>query len=72
MMELSGSTLNNLASAVQSARRLHGRAVHADTLVHWRGLLDHARGEVARGSTEPIQTLIVQLEQALADRPATN
>ena len=71
-MELHGSIANNLASAVQSARRLEGRAVHADTLGHWTNLLDHARREVARGTTEPIQTLIVELEQAMAQRPPAN
>ena len=35
-MELIGSIANNLTSAVQSARRLRGQAVHADTLAHGR------------------------------------
>jgi hypothetical protein len=34
-MELHGSIMNNLTSAVQSARRLSGHPVHADTLGHW-------------------------------------
>jgi hypothetical protein len=69
-MELHGSIANNLTSAVQSARRLRGHPVHADTLDHWRDLLNHARQELANGSTEPIQALIVELENELADRAA--
>jgi hypothetical protein len=69
-MELHGSIVNNLTSAVQSARRLKGHPVHADTLGHWKNLVDHARRELARGSTEPIQTLIVELENELANRAA--
>ena len=69
-MELYGSITNNLASAVQSARRLRGHPVHADTLGHWRDLLHYARGEMAGGSTEPIQALVLDLEKELAERPA--
>jgi hypothetical protein len=69
-MELHGSIANNLASAVRSARRLRGHPVQADTLDHWRDLLSHARQELANGSTEPIQALIVELENELADRAA--
>jgi hypothetical protein len=69
-MELYGSIVNNLTSAVQSARRLKGHPVHADTLGHWRDLVDHARRELTKGSTEPIQTLVVELENELADRAA--
>lgn len=67
-MEIHGSIANNLASAVKSARRLKDHPIHADTLGHWRELLDHARGELAKGSAEPIQALIVELENELADR----
>ena len=67
-MELHGSLVNNLASAVNSARRLRGEPVHKDTLGHWAELLDHARSEVADGSPEPIQALIVELDKELADR----
>ena len=69
-MELHGSTSNNLASAVQSAKRLRGRPVHDDTLRHWIDLLDHARAELTAGSSEPIHALIVELEKELADRAA--
>jgi hypothetical protein len=69
-MEIHGSIANNLTSAVQSARRLRGHPVHADTLDHWRDLLNHARQELANGSSEPIQALVVELEIQLADRAA--
>ena len=69
-MELHGSIENNLTSAVQSARRLKGRPVHADTLRHWRDLVDHARRELAKGSVEPIQALILELENELGKRTA--
>ena len=67
-MELHGSITNNLSSAVQSARRLRGHPVHADTIGHWADLLHHARRELAEGSTEPILGLVVQLEKELAER----
>ena len=70
LMEIHGSITNNLTSAVQSARRLRGHPVHVDTLDHWKDLLNHARQELANGSTEPIHDLIVELENQLADRPA--
>jgi len=69
-MEIVGSIANNLTSAVQSARRLRGHPIHTDTLGHWRDLLNHARQELANGSGEPIQDLIVELENELADRPS--
>jgi hypothetical protein len=67
-MKIHGSIANNLTSAVQSARRLRGHPVHSDTLDHWRDLLHHARQEIVNGSAEPIQALIAELENELADR----
>jgi hypothetical protein len=69
-MELHGSIENNLTSAVQSARRLSGHPVHADTLGHWAELLRHARRELANSSNEAAQSLIMDLEKELADRAA--
>jgi hypothetical protein len=69
-MELHGSIVNNLASAIKSARRLRGHPVHSDTLDHWSELLAHARQALAEGSAEPIQTLVLELENELADRTA--
>lgn len=67
-MDLHGSIANNLTSAVQSARRLKGHPIHADTLGHWADLIHHARREMAAGSTDAILTLILELEKELADR----
>ncbi len=67
-MELYGTILNNLVTAVQSARRLRGHPVHDDTLGHWTELLHHAQMELAAGSSEPIQALIIELEREIADR----
>jgi hypothetical protein len=67
-MKLHGSIANNLASAVQSARRLKGHPGHADTLAHWSDLLHHSRRELAEGTKEPILSLILELEKELADR----
>lgn len=66
--EIHGSIANNLSSAVKSARRLKGQPIHTDTLGHWTELLDHARLELSRGSTEQLAILIVELESELADR----
>jgi hypothetical protein len=70
-MELHGTIANNLTSAVQSARRLSGHPVHADTLGHWKDLLNHARQELANGSAEPLQAVILELENELAARAAS-
>ena len=67
-MEIHGSIANNLTSAVKSARRLKGHAIHADTLGHWRGLLDHARGELTKGCAEQLDVLILELQKEIADR----
>ena len=69
-MEIHGSVTKNLISAVQSARRLRGHPVYADTLGHWRELLTYARRELANGSNEPILALVAELENELADRSA--
>lgn len=67
-MELHGSIAKNLAAALYSARRLRRRPVHPDTLAHWSGLLEHARRELKGGSSEPILTLVMELERELAAR----
>jgi hypothetical protein len=67
-MDLHGTVSNNLASALQSARRLRGHPVHPDTLAHWTDLLHHARRELAAGSTEPISPLVLELEKEIAQR----
>jgi hypothetical protein len=69
-MELDGTILSNLASAVQSARRLRGHPVHPDTLAYWTEILHHARREMAGNSTEPILPLVLELEEEMANRGA--
>ena len=67
-MDVHGSIAENLSSAVQSARRLRGHPVHADTLTHWTDLLHHARRELGGDSSEVLQSLILELETEMADR----
>lgn len=67
-MELHGTILSNLASAVQSARRLRGHPVHSDTLGHWTELLHQARRELAGNSAVPILPLVLELEKEMAER----
>jgi hypothetical protein len=47
---------------------LQPQPIHTDTLGHWTELLDHARLEHSKGSTEQLAILIVELESELADR----
>jgi hypothetical protein len=67
-MEFHGTLASNLTSAVQSARRLRGHPVHADTVDYWKRLLEHSRRELANGSTDHIHELVAELECELADR----
>ena len=54
--------------AVKSARRHRGRPVNSDTLEHWADVLIHARQALTQGSGEPIQALIVELDDEIAAR----
>lgn len=67
-MELHGSLGDNLKAALQSAKRLRGTQVHAETLAFWHQLLDHARRQARRGGV-PQQTadLIRELSLELAE-----
>lgn len=67
-MELHGSVVSNLKSALQSARKLRGQPVHPDTLAHWSEVLQYARDELATGSAEPVLGLCKELERELAHR----
>lgn len=68
-MELHGTIETNLLGAIQSARRLKGHPVHADTLDHWTGVLSEARRELsADDASNGIRGLVVELELELADR----
>ena len=69
-MQLDGDIVQYLKGAIQSARRLRGHPVHADTLRFWHDLLNQARQERRRtGEGEPtLDALIEQLENELAER----
>ena len=67
-MELHGTILNNLASAVLSARRLRNHPIHSDTLSHWTKLLHHARRGLAAEPAEPLLRRILELEKEIAER----
>lgn len=72
-MELDGSNIQNLASAVQSAERLRGHPVHEDTLAFWQALLAHWRATKRSQLVTDmgtIETLIARLHSDLAAREA--
>ena len=68
-MHLDGSIAENLRAAVNSAKRLHGHPVYADTLQFWRELLAHARANMRKSpANQPlIERLIGDLEAELAE-----
>ena len=73
VMELHGSILTNLGSAIRSAQRLRGHPIHADTLQHWTDLLHQARRQLAGNQderTETLKQLVADLETELADYPS--
>jgi len=67
VMELHGTLASNLESALQSARRLRGHPVHADTLGYWTDLLHHARRQLALGADPGLLATVMDLEKELAD-----
>lgn len=64
-MKIEGSIRSNLISAISSARRWRGRAVHRDTITHWRGVLEHGRRIQAGPLSEPVAELLAELESEL-------
>jgi hypothetical protein len=70
-VKIHGTIDSNLKDAIQSAERLRGHPIYADTLVHWQDLLREAR---RRRMNEPdsmrlaLDVLIVRLENELARR----
>jgi hypothetical protein len=64
-MKIEGSVRSNLLSAITSARRWRGQAVHKDTISHWRGVLEHGRRAGSGPLNEPVAELIAQLENEL-------
>ena len=70
-MEIHGSLIDNLHSAVASARRLRGHPVYKDTLTYWADLAQEARRsrqDPACAHSEALGAAIAKLEGELAER----
>ena len=68
-MKLHGTLVENLESALQSARRHRGKPLYADTLTYWIDLLEHSRASVdVTPHADTVRRLIEALETELADR----
>ena len=70
-MEMHGTVVANLTSAIASAKRLRGHPVHPDTIAHWSDLLHHARRELSTDQSPDrlaLMQLVAELEAELADR----
>lgn len=65
-MRIEGSVRSNLIAAVGSARRWRGRAVHKDTLDHWRRLIDYGRLVDRQACGESVGDLVDELEIEIA------
>jgi hypothetical protein len=65
-MRIEGSVRANLIAAVAGARRWRGRPVHADTIQHWRRLLDYGRQIDRQPCGEQVSDLVSELEFELA------
>lgn len=65
-MKIEGSLRSNLVAAVASARRLRGSTVHADTIDHWRRLLEYGRLNSVQPLCEPVTDVVAELERELA------
>jgi hypothetical protein len=69
-MELSGTIAHNLRCAIDSAKRLRGKRIHADTLDFWRSLISHALRDQQRktdGSGWLISELVAKLEKEISE-----
>jgi len=68
-MNLHGTLVANLQSALDSARRYRGKPLYSDTLSYWIDLLGHARHALAsEPEVEAARRLIGLLEIELAER----
>lgn len=65
-MVIEGSVRANMLAAIASARRWRGRAVHKDTIDHWRRLLDYGRHVSHQPIGERLGDVVAELEQELA------
>ena len=74
-MRIDGRLVDNLHAAVASAKRLRGHPIYSDNQEHWTKLVALARGERATQSSADraqIDSLIILLEEAMAERAAGN
>jgi hypothetical protein len=69
-VELSGTVIQNLRRAIDSARRHEGRPVYRETVDYWSSLVAHARDsqEKSREKSPKLDQLIGKLSDMLADR----
>ena len=65
-MQIQGSVRSNLLAAIAGAKRWKGRPVHADTLDHWRRLIDYGRLIERQPLGEPVGDLVASLEAEMA------
>ena len=73
-LKLHGSLIDNLESALVSARRLRARPVYKDLLSYWAELVQEARRacqDPACVRSDELGAAIVKLEIELAERPMT-
>ena len=70
-MRIEGRVRSNLIAAITSARRWRGHQVHADTVQHWRRLLDYGRLVDRQPCGESVGDLVSELEAELANAKAT-
>lgn len=70
-MQLHGTVEANLIAAVNSAKRLRGQRVYAETVAHWTRLIEHARShahiEPGRDSAA-VRLLVAELETEIRGR----
>jgi hypothetical protein len=68
-MKLHGTIVENLESALQSARRHRGKPLYADTVTYWIDLLGYSRASLdMTPHPDTVRRLIAALEIELADR----
>ena len=66
LMQIHGSVRSNLLSAIASAKRWRGRAIHAETADHWRRLADYGRVVARQPYGEAVSDLVAELESEMA------
>jgi hypothetical protein len=71
-VELSGTVVQNLRRAIDSARRHEGRPVYRETIDYWSLLVTHARDSQTRSRerSPKLDQLIGKLSDMLAERQA--